>query len=147
MAAFQQYPAFLVDSVFLPNVSAIKTPGAFDDFIPNLNHFYSSSQNSQHPSIIHNQEGSSVDASSCLEQLSFNERSSMEDKQRNESLSMADKADSSEQLTQTCSHVDKKRKTRKGSSSTSANSKVFYQILALYFLFYKKNTKKNKFRG
>ncbi|CAO2818336.1 unnamed protein product [Amaranthus hypochondriacus] len=122
MAAFQQYPAsFLVDSVFLPNVSAIKTPEAFHDF-------YSSSQNSQHPLILHNQKGSSVDASSCLEQLSFNERSSMEDKQRNESLSMADKADSSEQVTQKCCSLDKKRKTRKGSSSTSANSKEVKQV-------------------
>lgn len=126
MAAFEQYPAsFLADSVFLP---AIKTPGEFDEVMPNLNQFYSSCDNSQDPLIVYNQEASSIDASahesSCLEQQSI----SVNEKQRNESLSMADKADSGEQVTQTSVPVDKKRKSRKGSSSNSAHSKEVKQV-------------------
>ncbi|XP_021737395.1 transcription factor bHLH137-like [Chenopodium quinoa] len=113
MAAFQQYPAsFLVDSVFMP---AIKTPeiGAFDEFIAKSNQFYASSEKSQDPFTIYSQEGSSID----------NKPSSVSEKQRTESLSMADKGDSSDQMTQSSVPVDKKRKSRKGSSSNSANSK------------------------
>ncbi|KAL2935536.1 hypothetical protein RDABS01_018654 [Bienertia sinuspersici] len=130
MAAFQQYPvSFLVDSVYLPNLSAIKTPEA-DEFIPNLNQFYPSSENSQQPLINYNQEGSSIDAheSSCLEQQSINEPSSLTEKQRTESLSMAEKADSGEQVIQSCSPTYKKRKSRKGSSSNSSNTKEAKQV-------------------
>ncbi|KNA03217.1 hypothetical protein SOVF_211310 isoform B [Spinacia oleracea] len=117
MAAFQQYPAsFLADSVFLSNFSAIKTPGVLDEFIPNLNQFYSASENSQ--MFYYKEINSSID----------NELSSVTEKQRTESLSMADKSDSDEQVTQNSVPVDKKRKSRKGSSPNSANSKEVKQV-------------------
>ncbi|KMT10903.1 hypothetical protein BVRB_5g113160 isoform B [Beta vulgaris subsp. vulgaris] len=107
MAAFQQFPtSFLVDSVF-NYVPAIKTPEILDEFFPNLNNFYQSNENSQKSLIIHNREVSSIE-SSCLEQ---------------QSLSMADKADSGEQVTQTSLPIKRKRKSRKGSSPNSAISK------------------------
>jgi len=121
MASFshQQHP-LLVDSVFSPN-SALKISGFLDEFCPSWTQFCPSS-------VAHLElEGSSIDGSnqesSCIEQQSINTDPSKQANPR--PLSLAVKAESGEQVTQICSPANKKRKSRHGSSSNSANSKVF----------------------
>ncbi|XP_074316523.1 basic helix-loop-helix protein 80-like [Silene latifolia] len=117
MAAFSSYqqPAFLPDTTLLPT-----------EFIPNYHQLYSSFGNiGMYQS---NQEGSSIE-SSCVEQQSIHNETCMVEKQRTQSLVMADKTLSSgEQVTQNWVPDVKKRKSRNGSSLNSANSKDVKQM-------------------
>ncbi|XP_074316524.1 basic helix-loop-helix protein 80-like [Silene latifolia] len=113
MAAFSSYqqPAFFPDTTLLPT-----------EFIPNYHQLYSSFGMYQS-----NQEGSSIE-SSCVEQQSIHNETCMVEKQSTQSLVMADKTLSGEQVTQNWVPDVKKRKSRNGSSLNSANSKDVKQV-------------------
>ena len=125
MAAFSS--AFLADSLFSPNNDPVKNPGFFDEFFPELDHFYA------HQSLFH-QEGTSINTSAnerscCIEQKSNSDTMPLVTQNQGSdcftsSSSMVEKGDSGEQVTQILVPLDKKRKSDHGSSSNSANSKV-----------------------
>ncbi|KAJ8432799.1 hypothetical protein Cgig2_015592 [Carnegiea gigantea] len=130
MAAF--YSAFLADSVFSPNNDPVKNPGFLDEFFPDLDQFYT------HQPLFH-QVGACVNTAANERSCCIEPQSNSDDtlplvtqKQRTESftssISMAEKADSGEQVTQLMVPLDKKRKSHYGSSSNSANSKEVKQV-------------------
>ncbi|KAL5543819.1 hypothetical protein UlMin_007603 [Ulmus minor] len=133
MAAFS-YPhhPLLLDSLFLPNSAPIKIPGLIDQVEDNNNtnntncfsQFYPSESVTHHEIPV---DGNIIHESSCLEHsskfaLSDNE-TSVTKKQNTESSTVVDKLESGEQVTQKVTQMEKKRKSRNGSSSNSAQSK------------------------
>ncbi|KAK2662260.1 hypothetical protein Ddye_000834 [Dipteronia dyeriana] len=127
MAAFsyQHHHPFLLDSVFLPN-----TPIKVSDFMEEasfnpsfFSQFYTPPPPTK-PLLHHPPQLNKVALS-----LSDNEPcSTVTKKQSTESSTVVDKLESGEQVTQTVNQMDKKRKNRNGSSSTSALSKDGRQV-------------------
>lgn len=122
MAAFSYHPAFLLDSIFLPNTPSNNINIDDDHFSPS----YPSEPLIQE---VHNtdsravESSCTVDHSSAKVSLSDNEPS-VTKKQSTESSTVVDKLETGEQVTQKVTSMDKKRKNRNGSSLNSAQSKV-----------------------
>ncbi|XP_062115842.1 transcription factor BC1-like [Humulus lupulus] len=135
MAAFS-YPhhSILLDSVYLPNNMFKNMCGLMDQEEENTttnnnntnycfsnNDFYSSDHQNHHGILVH--ESSCVDHSSSKHgALSSDNEPSVTKKQSTESSTVVDKLESGEQVTQKVTPMEKKRKTRNGSSN-SAQSK------------------------
>lgn len=118
MAAFSySHHPFLLDSVFLPN-TPIKMSGFMEDANPNTNNCFS-----QFYPISHHETSCVLDHSSKVA-LSDNEPSMTKKQSNTESSSVVDKLESGEQVTQKLPIMNKKRKSRNGSSLSSAMSKV-----------------------
>ncbi|KAJ7957191.1 Transcription factor protein [Quillaja saponaria] len=126
MAAFSyQHHAFLLDSVFLPN-----TPIKLSGFMEEINHTLPTNPFSQFYPCQSLQE-TSIDAknneTSCLDHSSkatlSNNEPSVTRKQSTETSIVVDKHEIGEQVNQKLNPMEKKRKTRNGSSLNSAQSK------------------------
>ncbi|KAL6280830.1 hypothetical protein ACE6H2_017711 [Prunus campanulata] len=121
MAAFSYHPAFLLDSIFLPNTA--NNIDIDDD------HFSLSYPSEPLIQEVHTtdsravESSCTVDHSSAKVSLSDNEPS-VTKKQSTESSAVVDKLETGEQVTQKVTSMDKKRKNRNGSSLNSAQSKA-----------------------
>ncbi|KAA8542062.1 hypothetical protein F0562_023214 [Nyssa sinensis] len=119
MAAFShQHHPFLLDSVFLPN-----TPIKMSVFSQEPNSTNTTCFSQIYPLEPLREIPADVSVHNSSLEHGNNEPSVTYKHSANSSISMVDKLESGEQVTQKVTHMDKKRKNRVGSSFSSAQSK------------------------